>query len=171
MYWSGCQSTGAEMRKYLTVPGLAHRSIQGKQVPVPAPGARALAETQEQAQAQASSTTGGYIRLSTCCSATMLSGGRLCCASWSRRKVSGATERAWGGAICELGNMLRCNTSLCRRVFELWRREGQTMVTLWGAGCSRFQGKRGEGPARLEQQWLKRKAKEKSASDGLRYVK
>jgi hypothetical protein len=35
MYWSGCQSTGAEIRKYLTVPGLAHYSIQiqGNQVP------------------------------------------------------------------------------------------------------------------------------------------
>jgi hypothetical protein len=168
MYWSGCQSTGAEMRKYLTVPGLAPLLYTD----TGQPGARC--QVHAHWHRQANNTTDGYIRLSTCCSATMLSGGRLCCASWSRRKVSGATERAWGGAICELGNMLRCNTSLCGRVFGLWRREGQTSVTLWGAGCSRSRnarGKRGEGPARLGQQWVKRKAKEKSASDGLRYVK
>jgi hypothetical protein len=29
----------------------------------------------------------------------MLSGGRLCCASWSNRKVSGATDRDCGGGM------------------------------------------------------------------------
>lgn len=61
----------------------------------------------------------GHVRLSTCCRATTLSGGRLCWASWSNRKVSGATERAWGGGICWWcwdGYMVRCNTFLCTGV-------------------------------------------------------
>ena len=42
----------------------------------------------------------GGLRLSTCWSATTESAGRLCCASWSRRKVSGATVRCcWGGGM------------------------------------------------------------------------
>ena len=45
-------------------------------------------------------------RLSTCCSATMASGGRLCCASSASRKVSGATARACGGGIAGFAYMV-----------------------------------------------------------------
>jgi hypothetical protein len=51
MYWSGCQSTGAEMRKYFTATGLANNTNQVMRRDV---------------------------RLSTCWRATTLSGGRLC---------------------------------------------------------------------------------------------
>ena len=53
-----------------------------------------------------------YIRLSTCCNATTESAGKLCCASSASRKVSGATERCWGGGIAGcwlLGYMLGCD--------------------------------------------------------------
>jgi hypothetical protein len=96
MYWSCCQSTGAEIRKYLTA-------------------ARSVEQTNDKHAMQQSylmrGCTGvksGHVRLSTCWRATTLSGGRLCCASWSNRKVSGATDRAWGAD----GYMLRCNTIL-----------------------------------------------------------
>lgn len=32
MYWSGCQSTGAEMRKYLTAAKLAHGRVHNGDV-------------------------------------------------------------------------------------------------------------------------------------------
>lgn len=94
MYWSGCQSTGAEMRKYLTVVRLAGRIAGSQDRRIADDGQRqALAAVWvwEWVQVQVQERD---VRLSTCCRATMLSGGRLCCASWSRRKVSGATERA-----------------------------------------------------------------------------
>jgi hypothetical protein len=109
MYWSGCQSTGAEMRKYLT--------------------AAVSAENTSCSDARLSGAVVAvvvvHIRLSTCWRATMLSGGRLCCASWSSRKVSGATERAWGGGIWAwwgLGYMLRGNTFL-GLMFGGWGRQ------------------------------------------------
>lgn len=43
--------------------------------------------------------SGGHIRLSTCCNATTESAGKLCCASWSSKKVSGATDRGCGGGM------------------------------------------------------------------------
>lgn len=62
MYWSGCQSTGAEMRKYLTAAG----------------SACAIAMAMAIAVVAAAETRVRHVRLSTCCRATMLSGGRLC---------------------------------------------------------------------------------------------
>ena len=66
MYWSGVQSTGAEMRKYLT-----ERRCQWT------------------AEGQALSQFGRDLRLSTCCKATWASWGRLCWASFESMKVSG----------------------------------------------------------------------------------
>jgi hypothetical protein len=107
MYWSGCQSTGAEMRKYLTA-AVSARSNALLALDARLTGAMVM-----------------HVRLSTCWRATMLSGGRLCCASWSSRKVSGATERAWGGGIWAwwgLGYMLRGNTFL-GLMFGGWGRQ------------------------------------------------
>ena len=67
MYWSGCQSTGAEMRKYLT----AAASVGDTRSPC----------SGHVQCATAVATYMMHVRLSTCWSATMLSGGRLCCAS------------------------------------------------------------------------------------------
>lgn len=74
------------------------------------------------------------LQLSTCCKATIASGGSDCCASSFSRKVSGATERACGGGIaaCALEYMLvvlrqhlvemtkgpASNATRCRRIFQ-----------------------------------------------------
>lgn len=62
MYWSGCQSTGAEMRKYLTVVQVA-------------------CQLWMRAGGGGERAWWVHIRLSTCCRATTESGGRLCWAS------------------------------------------------------------------------------------------
>jgi hypothetical protein len=65
MYWSGCQSTGAEMRKYLTAATLVEKT--GRWAVHRACSMRAGTALQLE-----------HVRLSTCWRATMLSGGRLC---------------------------------------------------------------------------------------------
>ena len=69
MSWSGCQSTGADIRKYLTVMVSLDRTKKRKKK--------------------------GNLRLSTCCKATWVSLGRLCWASLDSMKVSGF----WGGTM------------------------------------------------------------------------
>lgn len=81
MTWSGCQSTGAEMRKYFTVPQVNLNALL-------------TCETALRASAE-SRPDWIYLRLSTCCSATWASWGRRCWASVDNMKVSGFC----GGAI------------------------------------------------------------------------
>jgi hypothetical protein len=76
IYWSWLQSTGADMRKYFTAGAVSQWH-----------GARWRRDL----------FTRGYARLSTCCNATTESAGKLCCAFSSSKKVSGATDRCWGG--------------------------------------------------------------------------
>lgn len=68
MYWSGCQSTGAEMRKYLTAARSVHSSAhsQGGQG-----NARARARAQTQTQTQWRHGCGTY--------GCQLAAGRQCC--------------------------------------------------------------------------------------------
>ena len=67
IYWSGCQSTGAEMRKYLTATVSA--AVAG------------VRRRRDRCATSVGLFVKHYLRLSTCWSATMQSGGRLCCAS------------------------------------------------------------------------------------------
>jgi hypothetical protein len=71
MYWSGVQSTGAEIKKYFTTVFISDRSFM------------------------IDNDGDVYSQLSTCCRATWASWGKLCCASLLNMKVSGFC----GGAI------------------------------------------------------------------------
>src|SRR5690242_21671621 len=157
MYWSGCHSTAAEMTTYLTAAGLAGKVADDR---------GAWRQAQWQAQWRDGCGTYGYRPAAgrRCCLAAGFAvrlgrGGR----SQARQSVPEVGPSGWWETCCAA---TRPSVDGC-----LGPGRSDVGDVMGGSSCGNARGKRGEGPARLEQQELKRKAKEISASDGLRCVK